>query len=162
MCVRSITSDSATPWTIAHQAPLSMGFVQARILERVASSYSRGSSWSGIEPMFLASLALAGRFFTTAPPGMPSITITAVQFQNIFINPKRNFIPICSYCSSTLHPLALETWSTFYLYGFACLGHCIQWSRTVLVFRDWHLSLSIVFKAHVVACISPSFLFMVK
>ena len=31
-----------TPWTVAHQAPLSMGIFQARILEWVA--YSRGSS----------------------------------------------------------------------------------------------------------------------
>ena len=33
-----------TPWTVAHQAPLSMGYFQARILEWVAVSYSRGSS----------------------------------------------------------------------------------------------------------------------
>jgi len=30
----------ATLWTVAHQAPLSMGIVQARILEWVAISYS--------------------------------------------------------------------------------------------------------------------------
>ena len=34
----------ATPWTVAHQAPLSMGILQARILEWVAISFSRGSS----------------------------------------------------------------------------------------------------------------------
>ena len=34
-----------TLWTIAHQAPLSMGILQARILEWGAISYSRGSSW---------------------------------------------------------------------------------------------------------------------
>ena len=41
-----VVSDSfVTPWTIvAHQAPLSMGFFQARILEWVAISSSRGSS----------------------------------------------------------------------------------------------------------------------
>ena len=33
-----------TPWTVAHQAPLSMGFLQERILEWVAVPYSRGSS----------------------------------------------------------------------------------------------------------------------
>ena len=33
-----------TLWTVAHQAPLSMTFFQARILEWVAISYSRGSS----------------------------------------------------------------------------------------------------------------------
>ena len=36
------------PWTAACQAPLSMGFLQARILEWVAISFSRGSSWQGL------------------------------------------------------------------------------------------------------------------
>ena len=34
-----------TPLTVAHQAPLSMGFSKARILAWVAISYSRASSW---------------------------------------------------------------------------------------------------------------------
>ena len=33
-----------TPWTVAHQAPLSMEYLQARILEWVATPFSRGSS----------------------------------------------------------------------------------------------------------------------
>ena len=33
-----------TPWTVARQAPLSMGILQARILEWVAMPSSRGSS----------------------------------------------------------------------------------------------------------------------
>ena len=37
-------SDSATPWIVAHQAPLSLGILQARILEWVAIPFSRGSS----------------------------------------------------------------------------------------------------------------------
>ena len=43
-------SDSVTPWTVAHQAPLSMGIPQARTLEWVAMPSSRGSSNPGIEP----------------------------------------------------------------------------------------------------------------
>ena len=39
-----IMSDSGTPWTVAHRAPLSMGVLQARILEWVAMPSSRGSS----------------------------------------------------------------------------------------------------------------------
>ena len=35
---------SATPWTVGHQAPLSIGILQARILEWVAMPSSRGSS----------------------------------------------------------------------------------------------------------------------
>ena len=34
----------ATPWTVAYQAPPPMGFFQARVLEWVAISFSRGSS----------------------------------------------------------------------------------------------------------------------
>ena len=34
----------ATPWTVAHHTPLSMGILQARILEWVAMPSSRGSS----------------------------------------------------------------------------------------------------------------------
>ena len=43
VCVCSVLSDS-TPWTVAHQAPLSMRVSQARILDWVAISFSRGSS----------------------------------------------------------------------------------------------------------------------
>ena len=39
-----------TPWTAAHQAPLSMGILQARILEWVAMPFSRESFNPGIEP----------------------------------------------------------------------------------------------------------------
>ena len=44
------------------------GISQARILEWVAISFSRDLPDPGIEPM---SPALAGRFFTTEPPGKP-------------------------------------------------------------------------------------------
>ena len=36
----------ATPWTVAHQAPLSMGILPARVLEQVAIPFSRGLSQS--------------------------------------------------------------------------------------------------------------------
>ena len=41
---RSVVSDSATPWAAARQAPLSVGILQAGVLEWVAMSFSRGSS----------------------------------------------------------------------------------------------------------------------
>ena len=40
----SVLSNSATPGTVAHQAPLPMGTLQARILEWVAMPSSRGPS----------------------------------------------------------------------------------------------------------------------
>ena len=39
----SHVSNSVNPWTVARQAPLSMGILQARILEWVAMPSSRGS-----------------------------------------------------------------------------------------------------------------------
>ena len=52
------------PWTVAHQTLLSMGFLQARILDWVAIPSSRGSSqprdWTQVS-------CIAGRFFTFWP-----------------------------------------------------------------------------------------------
>ena len=55
----------ATPWTAVHQAPLSMGILQAKILEWVTMAASGGLPNIGIEPKSFTSPALAGRFFTT-------------------------------------------------------------------------------------------------
>ena len=38
----SVITNSVTPWTVAHQVPPSVRFSQARILEWVAISFSRG------------------------------------------------------------------------------------------------------------------------
>ena len=51
---------------VAHQALLSLGILQAKILEWVAMPSSRGSSYPGIKPASLASAALAGGFFTAS------------------------------------------------------------------------------------------------
>ena len=64
----------ATPWTVARQAPVH-GILQARILEWVSMSSSRGSSRprdQRDQTASLTSTALAGGFFTTSvPPGKP-------------------------------------------------------------------------------------------
>ena len=58
---RSVVLDSATPGTAAHQAPLSMGIVQARILEWVAMPSSRGSLQLRVQTQ---ASCIAGEFFT--------------------------------------------------------------------------------------------------
>ena len=45
VCVSPSVVSFATLWTVVHQAPLSFGILQARILELVATSSSRASSW---------------------------------------------------------------------------------------------------------------------
>ena len=49
------------------------GIFQARIQEWVAISSSRGLPTPRIVPRSLESLALAGGFFTTVPPGKPYV-----------------------------------------------------------------------------------------
>ena len=58
-----------TPWTVARQAPLSMGFSQARMLEWVAISFSRGSSCPGINPCLLYLLLWQADSLPLVPPG---------------------------------------------------------------------------------------------
>ena len=52
------------PWTVAHQAPLSMGFPRPEYWSGLPFPSPGDLPGPGIEP---ASPALAGRFFTTAP-----------------------------------------------------------------------------------------------
>ena len=50
VCVRAhLCLTLYDPWTVACQAPLSMGFPMVRILEWVAVSFSRGSSWPRVQ-----------------------------------------------------------------------------------------------------------------
>ena len=65
---RSVMSDFSIPWTVAHQAPLSMGILQARILEWVAMPSSRGSSQARDQTQ---SLAFQADFLPAEPPGKP-------------------------------------------------------------------------------------------
>ena len=59
----------ATPWTIACQAPLSMGFSRQEYWSGLPFPAPGDLPNPGIEPTSPVSPALAGRFFTTEPPG---------------------------------------------------------------------------------------------
>ena len=54
-----------TPWTIAHQASLSMGFSRQEYWNGLAGPPSGELPDPEIEPVSFMSFALAGRFFTT-------------------------------------------------------------------------------------------------
>ena len=58
----------ATPWTIPHRAPLSMGFPRQEYWSGLQFPLSENLPDLGIEPVPLASPALADRLFTE-PPG---------------------------------------------------------------------------------------------
>ena len=70
-CVLSCVQLFVTPQTVAHQAPLSMGFSRQEYWSGLPFPPPGYLPNPGIEPMSLVSPALAGRFFTTAPPGKP-------------------------------------------------------------------------------------------
>ena len=57
-----------TPWTVTHQAPLSMEFSRLEYWRGLPSPPPGNSFVPGFKPSSLASPAWAGGFFTTAPP----------------------------------------------------------------------------------------------
>ena len=61
-----VVSDSLQPHGLSPPGSSVYGIFQARILEWVAISYSRGSSWARDQTTSLGSPALAGRFFTVS------------------------------------------------------------------------------------------------
>ena len=60
-------------WTVACQAPLSMGFFWQEYWSGLPCLPPGDLSDPGIEPMSLRSPELAGGFFTTSTPGKPDI-----------------------------------------------------------------------------------------
>ena len=85
----SVMSDSVTLRTLACQAPLSMGILQARILEWVAMPSSKGSSQPKDQtrsPTFQAGSLLS------EPPGKPTNTAVGSLYllQGIFLTQELN------------------------------------------------------------------------
>ena len=60
-------SNSLRPWTVAHQAPLSMGFSMQEYCNGLPFPTPGDLPDQGIKPTSLVSPALAGEFFTTMP-----------------------------------------------------------------------------------------------
>ena len=59
-----------TPWTVVHQAPLSMGFSKQEHWDGLPFLSPGDLLYPGIVPAGLVSPALAGGFFTIEPPEM--------------------------------------------------------------------------------------------
>ena len=83
----------STPWTVAHQTPLSMGFPRQEYYSGLSFPSLGELPNPGIEPASPALQAvscIAGRFFTTEPRGKPSAIIiipilhkTTLRFREI-------------------------------------------------------------------------------
>ena len=69
------------PWTVAHQAPLSMGFPRQEYLSGLPFPSPGDLPHPGTEPASPKSPALADGFFTTEPPGKPLPQFTLNLFE---------------------------------------------------------------------------------
>ena len=78
-CAHSPVRLFATPWTVAHQAPLSMGFPRQEYWSGLPIPPPEDLPELGIQPKTPASPALAGRFFTFASPEKPRSLCTATK-----------------------------------------------------------------------------------
>ena len=75
----------ATLWTVTHQAPPSMGFSRQEYWSGLPFPSPGDLPHPGMEPAFLVSPALAGKFFTTVPPGNPRIIEKLCQMVNGYL-----------------------------------------------------------------------------
>ena len=67
--VAAVVLDSATPWTIAHQAPLSIGFSRQEYWTGLPCPLPGDLPDPGIEPASPVSKALTADSLPTEPPG---------------------------------------------------------------------------------------------
>ena len=82
----------ATQWTVALQAPLSMGFSRQEYWSGLPCPPPGDLPDSGIKPTCLTSLALAGRFFTTS-----------TTWETFLTQGSNSGLP---HCRQTLYPLS--------------------------------------------------------
>ena len=79
-----------TLWSVAHQAPLSMGIRQERMLERVSMPSSRGYLWPRDGTCLSCDSCVAGGFFSAEPPGKTTLFSIGcyTPYKNLWMIPK--------------------------------------------------------------------------
>ena len=87
MLSRSVVSDSVIPWTVAHQAPLSLGFPRQEYWSGLPCPPPGDLPDPGMEPSSHTSPALAGGFFTASTTWMPPDILLA--FIQVTVNISR-------------------------------------------------------------------------
>ena len=73
--VKLLSHILCNPWTVAHQAPLSIGFSTEEYWSGLPFPFPGDLLDSGLEPV---SPAFAGGFFTIEPPGKPQFSHTGL------------------------------------------------------------------------------------
>ena len=110
-----------TPWTIAHQAPLSIEFSRSEYWSGLLCLPPGDLPGLGIEPTSLMSPALAGRFFTTS-----------TTWEVLYSSPNNQYTT-CHFCSNS------PCYSDFFE-GLGTLLHGSPW--TELTFESLYFALN--------------------
>ena len=85
-------SDSATQRTVVHQAPLCMELSRQKNWSGLPFPSPGDLPKPGIKLVVVASPALVGGFFTTEPPGKPSIDNGIMDYYKWFVDFTRKFL----------------------------------------------------------------------
>ena len=80
VCMLSCVHLFEIPWTVAHQAPLSMGFSRQEYWSGLPFPPPGDLPNPGIKPEAPTSPALVGGFFTTEPTESPKYRVYFVSF----------------------------------------------------------------------------------
>jgi len=130
MCVQLLSCVRlfATPWSAAHQAPLSMGFCRPEYKSGLSFPSLGDLPDPWIKPV---STALAGTFFTTEPPGKPQ------GMGHIIL--KELFLPIVVYfqlqnCSRYLGNISHRAISTDTKFNMSCVATHVEFVFLKILF----------------------------
>ena len=132
-----------TPWTVAHQVPLSTGFPRQEYWSRLVFTSPGDLPDPGIKP---ESPALAGRFFTTEPPGKPQAPLerriktrihSFVKLEMVNWNLSRQIITVNISCFHAANPdlvfHGLPWFLTLFLMSFSFYIYLFIWLCQALV-----------------------------
>ena len=106
-----------TPWTVAQQHMLSMELTSQEYWSGLPSPTPGDFPDPGIEPESLASPAMAGRFFTTTPPGKPFKVIPKMLNPMSSPSPSQNIGAVCQLFVLITCPLLTMVKMKQYLWG---------------------------------------------
>ena len=93
VCSVPVVADSATPRTVAYQAPLSVRCSRQGYQSGLSLPSPGHLPYPGIEPRSPAAPALAGGFFTTQPPGKPWSLSVRVKIRGCLGPPNLSVAP---------------------------------------------------------------------
>ena len=94
---------SATPWTVAHQAPLSMEFSRQEYWSRLPYPPPGDFPNPKMESTFPASPVLAGRFFTSELLGKPPFFNIHSYVIRFLASDSRCIFEVISKCKENIH-----------------------------------------------------------